>query len=193
MSVSEGRHASISKNVLTTQFLPLQHRSESERRSVRVLCLFRSLDQLIFNLIQKCDAKRPCTTCTVAKTAAECVYDDQKIPYPTSFDSYDADDYSEGQPELGNTELVELSVPDGCTSQDILAHYRSSGTIDIIPREQRVKSMDKISRISISPSFLHTSIPPGLRLNLSFLGEENLQVRTSETDATDTDMKSCVF
>ena len=133
------------------------------------------------SLIQKCDAKRPCTTCTVAKTAAECVYDNQKIPCPTGFDYYDADNYSEGQPELGNTEFVELSIPDGCTSRNILAHYRSSSTIGGIPR------------ISISPSFFHPSIPPDLRVNLSFLGEEHLQVRTSEIDATDIDMKSCVF
>ena len=43
---------------------------------------------------QKCDAKRPCTTCTIARTPAECVYDDERSISSADFhSSYDAEDY----------------------------------------------------------------------------------------------------
>ena len=114
--------------------------------------------------MQKCDAKHPCSTCTVAKTAAECVYDDQRISCLTGFKFlFDTQDYSVGQ-HLGDAESTVTDT-----------------------------SMDAIPPIFVPPSFLHQPIPPNLWVNLSFLGEENLQVRLSESDATDTDMKSCVL
>lgn len=58
--------------------------------------------------------------------------------------------------------------------------------------ERRV-SLDLNPSISIVSSFLLPTIPPELRIPLSFLGEEKLQVQFSETDATDLDMRGCVL
>lgn len=168
--------------------------------------IFTSFDHRLAHpgsLIQKCDAKRPCTTCTAARTAAECVYDDQRILYPTGLGlSYDAEDYPAGQ-QLRDAGSVELSIhalascrfagtPSSPSSPAELtqAYCHSSGTIDGIYPEEHIESIPSTPAF---PSFFNTYIPPDLRANLSFLCEENLQVTTSETDATDTDMKSCVF
>lgn len=78
-------------------------------------------------------------------------------------------------------------------SQLVGTRRRSSGTIDGSSPGQHIESVDAIPSAHCLPSFLNPSIPPDLRVILSFLGEENLQVQTSETDATDTDMKSCVL
>lgn len=179
------------------------------------------------SLIQKCDAKRPCTTCLLAKTAAECVYDDQRFSYPAGLDSLcDAEGSSAGQkPE--DTESVDRpthALDDGKfvgtlshfteltptyptldsmkmatdknetpDPQCAVARHRSSRTVDRTLREKYTESVDTVPSISVHPSFLFPSIPPDLQVNLSFLGEENLQVRMSEADATDRDMKSCVL
>jgi len=47
--------------------------------------------------------------------------------------------------------------------------------------------------ISVLSSFLLPAIPPELRIPLSFLGEERLQVQISDATATDMDMKSYVL
>ena len=52
-------------------------------------------------------------------------------------------------------------------------------------------SPDTNPSISVIPSFLLPKIPPELRIPLSFLGEERLQI--SDADMTDIDMRSCVF
>ena len=161
----------------------------------------------------------------VAKTAAECVYDDQKISYPMGFEFLcDAEDPTTGQ-QLGDTvSAVELSAhaltngkfagapsPPGFYAKLTPAHFtpvhiatdernRTSGQRDVLahcrPSRTGISSgqhTDGTPFVSVLPSFLHPSIPPDLRVNLSFLGEENLQVRSPEVDATDTDMKSCVL
>jgi hypothetical protein len=57
---------------------------------------------------------------------------------------------------------------------------------------QRV-SPDTSPSIFTTPSFFLPTTPPELRIPLSFLGEERLQVQFSEAAATDLDMKSCVL
>ena len=74
-----------------------------------------------------------------------------------------------------------------------LVHSRTSGNFDEYSPEQYSGSEDEIPSISVLPSFLHPPIPPYLRIPLSLLGEENLQIRRSGIDATDTDMKSYVL
>lgn len=153
----------------------------------------------------------------MAKTAAECVYDDQKVPFQTGFDPfYDTEDYSAGT-RLGDAGSVELWVrtsgsgrfsgppsPPGSPIMFTSAYSspdsvqiatdgeNTSGPFDGILYGQQIGSVDAIPPNFFLP-FLYQSTFPDLRVNLSFLGEENLQVQVSETDATDTDMKSCVF
>jgi hypothetical protein len=60
------------------------------------------------------------------------------------------------------------------------------------PPEQCV-SLDTSPSVLSVPSFFLPTIPPELRIPLSFLGKERLQVQMSDTTATDLDMKSCVL
>jgi len=45
----------------------------------RLLCELIGSTQPL-NLTQKCDAKRPCTTCLKARGVSECIYDSEKLP-----------------------------------------------------------------------------------------------------------------
>lgn len=73
---------------------------------------------------------------------------------------------------------------------DRVPHGRPPGLVVV-----RRNSFERYSNpsISIASSFLHSTIPPELRIPLSFLGKEKLQVQTSETVATDLDMRSYVL
>ena len=88
---------------------------------------------------------------------------------------------------------AESTVTDTSDPEHVLARCRSSGIVDGISCEHHIESLDAIPPVFVLPSFLRPPILPNLRVNLSFLGEENLQVRLSESDTTDTDMKSCVL
>lgn len=76
-------------------------------------------------------------------------------------------------------------VPRGC----------SPGPVSVPRNRNSLKRniSDSKPPISIVSSFLPPAIPPELRVPLSFLGKENLQVQFSEADATDLDMKLCVL
>ena len=60
------------------------------------------------------------------------------------------------------------------------------------PFERRVP-LNSNSPFPIISPFVFKTTPPELRIPLSFLGEERLQVQFSETEATDLDMRSCVL
>ena len=51
------------------------HQNKKEGEWVIFVSFARIPDRLNPRILQKCDAKRPCTTCTLAKNSPECVYD----------------------------------------------------------------------------------------------------------------------
>ena len=70
---------------------------------------------------------------------------------------------------------------------------RSSGLARVYKNSPgRHASPDSNPFICVIPSFLPSEIPPESQTPLSFLGEEKLQVQTSEIAATDLDMRWCV-
>ena len=71
-------------------------------------------------------------------------------------------------------------VPCGRSSRPTLTHGNSF---------ERRNFLDSNSSISVIPSFLLPTIRPAPRIPLSFLGEENLRVQSSQTDVTNLDMK----
>jgi hypothetical protein len=74
-----------------------------------------------------------------------------------------------------------------------LERCRASGNFFVNAHEGRIGFAGEVPSISALPSFLHPSIPYYLRVPLTLLGEENLQVQTSsDIDTTDIDMRSCV-
>ena len=166
------------------------------------------------DLVQKCDAKRPCTRCVEAESASECVYDDRIRSLP----------HSTVGPLSGKADPAQLPALTPLTD-DVLppakpdlrppvSHAAHVVTYDLavlqefepvrVPRGQssglvpfrrnppeRHLSQDTNPSISIISSFLSPEIPPKPRVPLSFLGEERLQV--SDADTTDIDMRSYVF
>jgi hypothetical protein len=173
-------------------------------------------------MIQKCDAKRPCTTCALANSISECVYDDEKRSHPAGiYLKRRTDGHLSGQ-HLGGADPVEIptvisthspaeSNPIPSTSNatrvvtyepsspqafraDQVPHGHSSGVV-LARRNsfERQIPLDSNPSISIFSSFLPSTIPPELRIPLSFLGGERLQVQTFEIDAIDLDMRWCVL
>ena len=92
---------------------PLRLPSEQKRRRVRDLYPpFKviGLAQLL-NLAQKCDAKRPCGTCILAECASECIYDDERGPYPAGVHLlYSTGDHPPGGQRRGAAPL-DISTP----------------------------------------------------------------------------------
>jgi len=184
--------------------------------NTRLLCQLIGSAQLL-NLAQKCDAKRPCTTCLKAKGVSECIYDSEKLPelagvYPV----HRADGKPSGQDSgtyPAETPAVTLHNPIPSTSdttgavtcepsasqvseagQDKVPHEPSSGLVRV-RRNPPGRHVSKYSNppISVIPCFPPSKIPPELKVPLSFLGEERLQVQTSEINATELDMRGCVL
>ncbi|KAF9643480.1 hypothetical protein BDM02DRAFT_3191569 [Thelephora ganbajun] len=137
---------------------------------------------------KKCDAKRPCTACTLTGSASECAYDDQRRPYSTGIYSlYNAKRHLSGRQLTGADH-----VTDEPSALQQVPHGRPSGLV-VVRRnsfEQRI-SIDTNPSISILSSFFLPTIPPEPWIPLSFLGEDKLQVQVSDVDATDLDMRSC--
>lgn len=76
------------------------------------------------NLIQKCDAKRPCSTCVLAKCISECVYDDEKRLQPASTRPLQSADGHLSGRQLEDADLIEISTPasiDGVLADMIIA------------------------------------------------------------------------
>ena len=167
---------------------------------------------------QKCDAKRPCTTCTLAHAISGCIYDDEKDPQPEGFlPSSSTDGLLSGQRLSGaGTVGVPTVIPTYPPAQlnptpstsditravayeppilrvftDDQVPPRPSSGLVLVRRNslgQRIP-LDSNPSISIASSFMFPMIPPELRIPLSFLGEEKLQVQYSSTEATDLDLK----
>ena len=175
---------------------------------------------LTSNLTQRCDAKRPCTTCTMAKNVSECIYDDKKWPQSAGvYPSDCTDDQRSGQDSGGaGPDVNPTSTPIRSPSEsnlsptsdvahaaihessaletlraDRIPHGHPTGLVLLRknPFERRL-SLGSIPPISIASSFSPQTIPPELWIPLSFLGEERLQVQFSEKDTTDLDLRSCV-
>ena len=171
--------------------------------------------------MQKCDARRPCAACTLARRTSLCVYDDEKNPQSVGvYPSHGTDDHVSGQ-NRGGAELVDTPtvVPARSTAEPnpVLStsyathvvthglsalqtfnarqvpHGRSSGFVVRRNSFKPYVSLDSDPSISFISSFLHPAIPPEPRIPLSFLGKEKLQVQTSETVTTDLDMRSYVL
>ena len=179
--------------------------------------------------MQKCDAKRPCTTCISANTVSECVYNKEKRSQPAG--TYPPHVANGHQPEQRSGDLGPVEIPtappshslsDGAfadvssptkldripsTSSDatwVVTNFPTSHQVfgsDQAPHEELVLvhrdpseqylSLDASSPVfTVLSSFLQT-IPPEPRIPLSFLGEERLRVQSSDTAATDLDMKWC--
>jgi len=167
---------------------------------------------------QKCDAKRPCTTCTLANAISGCIYDDEKDPQsggplpsgslpsgrhlggagtvdiPTDIPIYPSAQLNPTPSTSGTTRVVAHELPTlRAFTDDQVPPGPSSGLV-LVRRNspgQRI-SLDSTTSISIASSFMPSIIPPEPRIPLSFLGEEKLQVQFSETEATDLDLKLCV-
>jgi hypothetical protein len=177
------------------------------------------------NPMQKCDAKRPCTACIVAKTVSVCVYNNERCLRPASmYSSRRADARLPGQRPTGPDPLEVLTTaPSHSLSNDTFSDTSSLAKLDRIPStssdatwidEPAVQQADRVlhgdlilvrrnpleryipSETSPStftvPSFFQPTIPPELRIPLSPLGEEKLQVQLSETEAADLVMTACV-
>ena len=168
---------------------------------------------------QKCDAKRPCTTCVLAHAISGCTYDDEKDPQSEDIlPSRSTDAPPSGQHPSGAgtakipratyppaqlnptpstsdiTRVVAYEPPILRVPTDDQAPPGPSSGLVIVRRNspgQRI-SLDSNPSISIASSFMLPIIPPELQIPLSFLGEERLRVQYSETEATDLDLRSCV-
>ena len=171
---------------------------------------------------QKCDAKRPCSTCILAERISECVYHDQKTPQSAKIvrPSHGADDHQSGK-HFGDVDplkiptIISFDSPAELSSTtstsddtwavadepidlrtfeaDRVPHGHSSG-FALVRRNSFERDIPRDSNpsISIFSSFSPSIIPPEPWIPLSFLGEERLQVQFSETDVTDLDMRSYV-
>ena len=196
----------------------------SELKKRRVKNLYHPLKVTglaqLSNLAQKCDAKRPCETCIQAKRAPECIYDDDRRPYPAGARLLCSTGSHLLESQLGDTAPVEISTPasmDGmfidmlsharsklmCSAPDsirlatdepsALHHSHSSGLILVHRNSPELRiSPDTTSPIDII-SFLPPIISPEPWIPLSFLAPEKLQVQISDDDVSDLDMRSCVL
>jgi len=174
------------------------------------------------NLVQKCDAERPCGTCTQAECSVSvCIYDDEQGSYPASVPPL----HSADSCLPGGADPVEISTPsptngvftdtlsptklklmyfvpdsiwivaNGLSALQQVPHSHSSGLVLV---HRNSNSPEQCISPDTSPpihtiSFLPPIIPPDPWIPLSFLGVEKLQIQISDIDATDLDMGSCVL
>jgi hypothetical protein len=170
--------------------------------------------------MQKCDAKRPCTTCISANIASECVYNKEKRSQPAgTYPSHVANGRLPEQ-RSGGPDPVKIPTAPPChsLSDGVFADVSSPTKLDRIPStssdatwvvtkfesdqapheelvlvhrdpSEQYLSLDATSPVFTVPFFFLQTIPPEPWIPLSFLGEEKLRVQSSDTAATDLDMK----
>jgi len=151
------------------------------------------------NLEQKCNAERPCSTCILAQSTSQCVYDEegdgylpgQRVGGPGSAGLNPTPSASDA-PRVVTDEPAALRVFKVNQMSQLEGRSRGLALVHRNPLKQRI-SLDSSPSISIVSSFLPPTIPPEPWISLSFLGEERFQVQFSKTDATDLDMKLCVL
>ena len=211
--------------MLTFGLPPLRLPSEQKKRRVgdlRPTLKVIGVAQLS-NLVQKCDAKRPCETCIQAKCASVCTYDDEQGPYPVGVRPLHSADSRLPGSQLGDADPVEISTPstdgvftdmlsparlnlirfvpdstwvvtDGPSASQQVPHSHSSGLVLV---HRNSNSPEQCISPDTSPSihtiFLPPTIPPEPWVPLPFLGAEKSQIQISDIDATDLDMRSCVL
>ena len=171
----------------------LQAKKEGERRSLSLL------GRRIAYLEQKCNAKRPCSTCILAKSISECVYDDDEECYPPG--QHFGGPGTAGLNQIPSTSGAPRVVTDepptlrALKINQISQREERSRGLALVHRNplKRHTSLDSNPTISIISSFLSPTIPPEPWISLSSLAEERFQVQFSKTDATDFDMKLCVL
>ena len=149
------------------------------------------------NLVQKCDARHPCTTCTLADSTSACIYDDEEGPqWGGIVPSLSSDDPILGQllgkvdaAEIPTTMPTHLAAPLGPTPSTDTTRMMadeppdlwvfmvgrvppgpSSGFV-LVPGNSfgRRISLDSNPSISIASSFIPPTIPPEPWISLSFL------------------------
>ena len=138
--------------------------------------------------MQKCDARRPCTTCILDESTSQCVYD-MKDSHPADVrSSHDTGDRLVPRQNLGG---AAQSATQRASKDDQVPRSPGLALIHGNLFGQRIStSLDPSIPVVSSPPLL--TIPPEPWIPLSFLGEERFQVQYSETDPTDMDMKLCV-
>ena len=147
---------------------------------------------------QKCNAKRPCSTCIKGKNVSECVYDDEDYYLPglhiggAGTDMLNQTPLASGATRVAITnEPAALRVLKLESSQ--IPQDRSPGLTLIRGNSFKHHTpLDSSPSVSIVSSFFPPTIPPEPWVSLSSLGEDKFQVQFSKTDVTDLDMKLCV-
>jgi hypothetical protein len=171
--------------------------------------------------IQKCDAKRPCTTCIAARTTSECVYDNEKHLQPAgTYPSHKADGHlfeiptgrlphSPGDDKFGDvpspakldripsksSEATWIVTNDPAALQIFRDGQVPHGELVLAhrnPLEKRAPLDTSLPFFTV-PFFSLPTIPREPWISLSFFGGEKLQVQISEMAATDLAMKACVL
>ena len=182
------------------------------------VCFWVAISTYPLNPAQRCDAKRPCTTCIATKGVSECTYDSEKLPRSTgTYPVHRANGRSSGQ-DLGDAHTVDVPSststhppakqnPTPSTSAVTGAMIHKSPAPRVLEADQGQRlalvrvhrnpsgqqvSPDSNPSISLISCFPLPGIPPEPYIPLSFLGGERLQVQTSEIAATDLDLRWCV-
>lgn len=160
---------------------------------------------------QKCDAKRPCTTCVNGNKGAECTYEPQRRPRPTTF--VFAHRFS--GPQIGPpSDLLALSSSSESTSSTApplaLPERHSTPTLRL-PWELSPRTLNNIGSsvvqksrgttecvpyltgfsFTILPSIHFRTIPRPLRVPPFLIPPERMQI--SSIAESDLDMTLCVF
>ena len=163
------------------------------------------------DLLQKCDAKCPCTGCTRAGSTSECVYDNRiSRPHRTTGPQRAANSVQPSASTFTNSptdgtfdDVLSPDLPPPTSDATPVATYELAAlqTFEAV-RTPRGHSLGLVPSRTNSPelhlssdvkpsisivSFLPPEIFPGPRMPLSFLGEMMLQV---SADTIDIDMRS---
>jgi len=171
--------------------------------------------------VQKCDARRPCTRCTLANTVSECIYGDENEPQLEDFPPSPCTDGPLSVQHCAGADAIEIpatistyppaqlgQTPSTSDTTRVVANEPptirvfTAGQVPCGPPQGLVLArrnsfgrrtpLDSNPSITVNPSFLSPTMPPELRIPLSFLGEDKLQVQFSDAETTDLDMKMCV-
>lgn len=132
--------------------------------------------------------------CVLANNIPGCVYEGEKRSQPMNIRLWRNVDARLSGQHLGDSDPVEVPTALFTSSSPKSDSVPSATQVVAVRRKSfgRRISLGSNPSISIVSSFLVPTIPPELRIPLSFLGTEKLQVQFSETEATDLDLRLCV-
>ena len=173
--------------------------------------------------MQKCDANRPCTTCTLANTISACTYDNEEDPQsdsegvlrPPSTDSLASGQHIGGANPVEIPTVVTTYLPARLdsptptattrevTDEPLVLRMHAAGRVPhgpssglVLARRNssgRCNSLDSNPSIFTPSSISPPTIPPEPWMPLSFLGKEQLQVQFSVTEVIDLDLRLYVL